>query len=222
MRAAVLLPFLAVGRVLSQNTNSDEDDENQAITESLSILAESVTTTIDEATVPTGDYITYTTTSYLTSHGTVIDSTAVTVTSTPGSNITVANATTTSTSDTVTVLMGGQTTISGNATNNATQTSSQTPSATPVVNTQPCNGWPEFCNRKYSNITMVAAHNSPFVVPGNVASNQALGVQYQLDDGVRMRRQPRLSKLKNSQLTLYSTIPSPQFERHHAALPQQL
>jgi hypothetical protein len=186
MRAAVLLPFLAVGRVLSQNTNSNEDDENQAITESLSSLAESVTTTINEATVPTGEYITYTTTSYLTSHGTVIDSTAVTVTSTPGSNITVANATTTSTSDTVTVLMGGQTTISGNATNNATQTSSQTPSATPVVNTQPCNGWPEFCNRKYSNITMVAAHNSPFVMPGNVASNQALGVQYQLDDGVRM------------------------------------
>ncbi|KAL2836148.1 PLC-like phosphodiesterase [Aspergillus pseudoustus] len=185
MKAASLLPFLAVGWVLSQNTNSNTEDE-QAITDSLSSLLGNFTTTIDDATVPTGEYITYTTTSYLTSHGSVIDSTAVEVTATPGSNITVANATTTSTSDTVTVLMGGQTTISGNATNNATQTSSHTPSATPVVNTQPCNGWPEFCNRKYSNITMVAAHNSPFVVQGNVASNQALDVEYQLDDGIRM------------------------------------
>ncbi|KAL2817865.1 PLC-like phosphodiesterase [Aspergillus granulosus] len=185
MKAASLLPFLAVGRVLAQNTNSDDDSDEQAITESLSSLLGTVTTTIDDATVPTGEYITYTTTSYLTSHGSVIDSTTFNVTTTSGSNTTTANATTTSSSDTVTVLVGGQTTISGNATN-ATQTSSHTPSATPVVNTQPCNGWPEFCNRKYSNITMVAAHNSPFVVQGNVASNQALDVQYQLDDGIRM------------------------------------
>ncbi|KAL2872151.1 PLC-like phosphodiesterase [Aspergillus lucknowensis] len=182
MRAACLLPLLAVGRALSQSVADDE----QAISESLAHLAESVSTTIDGATVPTGEYITYTTTSYLTDQGSVVGSTAIEVTGTPGSNMIAANATTTTTSDTITVLMGGQTTITGNATNNATQTSAPTPSSTPVVNTQPCNGYTEFCNRKYSNITMVAAHNSPFVMKGNVAANQALDVLYQLDDGVRM------------------------------------
>jgi hypothetical protein len=32
---------------------------------------------------------------------------------------------------------------------------------------------------------MVCAHNSPFTVPGNVASNQELSVTTQLNDGVR-------------------------------------
>ncbi|CEJ82532.1 hypothetical protein VHEMI02591 [[Torrubiella] hemipterigena] len=63
---------------------------------------------------------------------------------------------------------------------NATATSSQAPK-----NTQPCNQYVEFCKRKYSNITMVGCHNSPFVRPGNVASNQELPVKLQLNDGVR-------------------------------------
>jgi hypothetical protein len=84
--------------------------------------------------------------------------------------------------------MGGQqTTLTGNSTANSSTSATPSPSSTPVVNTQPCNGYPEFCDRKYSNITMVAAHNSPFAIQGNVAANQALGVEYQLDDGVRMR-----------------------------------
>lgn len=84
------------------------------------------------------------------------------------------------TSDTVTVLGG---TAAPNATASSTATSQ-----TPVANHQPCNGWPEFCTRKYSNITMVAAHNSPFVRKGSVAANQALDVTTQLDDGIRMRK----------------------------------
>ena len=71
---------------------------------------------------------------------------------------------------------------SGNSTTRRTATSS---SARPT-NTQPCNGYPEFCNRKYSNITHIAAHNSPFDIQGNVASNQQYGVTTQLNDGVRM------------------------------------
>lgn len=63
---------------------------------------------------------------------------------------------------------------------NATATASQAPK-----NTQPCNQYVEFCKRKYSNITMVGCHNSPFVRPGNVASNQELPVKLQLNDGVR-------------------------------------
>jgi hypothetical protein len=86
-----------------------------------------------------------------------------------------------------TLLVGGQATsaasLDGTALRNATSTSS---SAQPT-NTQPCNGHPEFCSRTFSNITMVAAHNSPFVVKNNAASNQALPVTTQLNDGIRMR-----------------------------------
>lgn len=71
---------------------------------------------------------------------------------------------------------------------NATATASSTSTQTPVVNTRPCNNYAEFCARKYSNITMVAAHNSPFVRKGNAAANQALDVTAQLDDGIRMRK----------------------------------
>ena len=97
------------------------------------------------------------------------------------------NSTTTgnSTSATQTLLVGSaQTTSVSNGTRsaNATATSS---SARPV-NTVPCNGHPSFCSRSYSNITHVAAHNSPFVRPGNAASNQMLEVETQLNDGIRM------------------------------------
>ncbi|KAF2809636.1 PLC-like phosphodiesterase [Mytilinidion resinicola] len=87
-----------------------------------------------------------------------------------------------STSNSVILLVGGYSasTKSGNSTATST-TSSVLP-----TNTQPCNGYPEFCTRKYSNITEVTAHNSPFDVKNNAASNQALGVTTQLNDGIRM------------------------------------
>ena len=102
-----------------------------------------------------------------------------------GSN---SSSTYTTSSDSVTVLVGGgmQTTVIGNASTSASGSASATPSSSPVVNTQPCNGYPELCTRKYSNITMVAAHNSPFVKQGNVAANQVLDVTTQLNDGIRM------------------------------------
>ncbi|KAF2471902.1 PLC-like phosphodiesterase [Lindgomyces ingoldianus] len=52
-------------------------------------------------------------------------------------------------------------------------------------NSQPCNNYVEFCNRRLSNISLVVAHNSPFVVPHNVASNQDRRVSLQLEDGIR-------------------------------------
>ncbi|KAG6064857.1 hypothetical protein E4U32_008056 [Claviceps aff. humidiphila group G2b] len=63
---------------------------------------------------------------------------------------------------------------------NFTATTSSAPK-----NTQPCNKYVEFCTRKYSNITNVGCHNSPFVRPGNSGSNQELDVTAQLNDGVR-------------------------------------
>ncbi|KAL8857372.1 MAG: hypothetical protein Q9178_006138 [Gyalolechia marmorata] len=74
--------------------------------------------------------------------------------------------------------------VNGTATANSTAT--RTSTSDQPTNTQPCNNYPELCTRKYSNITEVAAHNSPFVAPNNAAANQALGVIHQLNDGIRM------------------------------------
>lgn len=67
-----------------------------------------------------------------------------------------------------------------------TGTASTTSSSSTPVNTLPCNNYPEFCNRKYSNITEVCAHNSAFAVKNNAGSNQQYGILDQLNDGVRM------------------------------------
>jgi hypothetical protein len=72
-------------------------------------------------------------------------------------------------------------------TNGAVGPKDSTTSARPT-NTQPRNNYLEFCTRRYSNITEVCAHNSPFVRKNDVAANQVIEVTIQLDDGIRMRR----------------------------------
>ena len=111
-------------------------------------------------------------------------------TTTMTSNATETASSNSTTSATRTLLVGGSasttsTALNGTNIRNGTATSTST-SAAPT-NTQPCNGHPAFCNRKFSNITYVAAHNSPFIKPGNAASNQMLPVTTQLEDGIRMR-----------------------------------
>lgn len=64
-------------------------------------------------------------------------------------------------------------------------TVSTTSTAAHPTSTVACNNYPEFCSRKFSNITEVSAHNSPFVQIGNPASNQEYSVTAQLDDGIR-------------------------------------
>lgn len=66
-----------------------------------------------------------------------------------------------------------------------TPNSTQSTTTARPTNTQPCNNHVEFCTRKYSNISCVGAHNSPFVRPGNSGSNQQLDVTAQLNDGIR-------------------------------------
>ncbi|KAF2013829.1 PLC-like phosphodiesterase [Aaosphaeria arxii CBS 175.79] len=96
-----------------------------------------------------------------------------------GAPNTTASMSSTSKTNTLTQLVGGTpTTLNG--------TASSTSAAPQPSNTQPCNNYPEFCTRKYSNITEVCAHNSPFAVKRNVGSNQAYGVTAQLNDGIRM------------------------------------
>lgn len=74
---------------------------------------------------------------------------------------------------------------SGQGSVTATGSLAPTASSPPTNFTRPCNGYAALCDRKYSNYTMVGTHNSPFVRPGNAASNQELDVGFQLDDGVR-------------------------------------
>lgn len=169
-----LLPLLVgiIPIVAAQDSTTTDD--------ALVVLNGQTATSVDHASIPTGVYITYSSTITLSS------SADIPIQTSNGSIIAsvTGNSTSNSTTNSVMVLggAGGTATISGSASSTAANSTS-----TPVVNTRPCNGYPEFCTRKYSNITMVAAHNSPFNRPGNAASNQALSVTSQLNDGIRMR-----------------------------------
>lgn len=165
---SLLLLGAVAANVLGQETISD--DRTTATGSTLSI---------SEVQTPTGPYQSPTTQVTL---GTDMGSMDNGATSMASDNAT-SRSTIQSTSETVTFLTGSAvstTTLAGNF------SSSSTSSATPqVTNTQPCNNYPEFCNRKYSNITHVACHNSPFVTPNNLAANQQYDVTAQLNDGVR-------------------------------------
>lgn len=88
---------------------------------------------------------------------------------------------TSSASESVSLLVGTVTATMANATGTSGGAAAPT-----MTNTVPCNGYAEFCARNYSNITYIGAHNSPFAVPNNAASNQEYNVFAQLNDGVRM------------------------------------
>lgn len=80
--------------------------------------------------------------------------------------------TTTSSSKAIETFLRGSSTDPGSA-------------STPTAGSATCNGYAEFCDRKYSNITYVVAHNSPFHKAHNAASNQDFDVTTQLNDGIR-------------------------------------
>ena len=143
--------------------------------------------------LPTGtqvSYRTYTATSTFPS-GSLSGATellATTIAIANGTSLTSSSGSgSTSSSRSVTILAGGQRgfpTTSG--TNSSTNATSSTSTSAQPVNTQPCNNYPQLCSRSYSNITYVAAHNSPFVNRNNAAANQEYGVFAQLNDGIRM------------------------------------
>ncbi|KAF3385605.1 putative secreted protein [Penicillium rolfsii] len=187
MRWSSLALALLAGVVIAADTTTSESSTTSRSDSSTSINLSSATTVTNPSTMPlpSGSYITYSTTITLDNGN---SSVLVSTTVAPNATATTSgNQTITTTSDSVTVLIGGgHTTTLGNGTMNATTTASSTSTQTPIVNTRPCNNYAEFCARNYSNITMVAAHNSPFVRKGNAASNQDLDVTAQLDDGIRM------------------------------------
>ncbi|KAI9728895.1 MAG: hypothetical protein M1834_007153 [Cirrosporium novae-zelandiae] len=155
--------------------------------------------------VPTSGvtYLSYTSTITLTNTKKTKTKTKKKTTTTTGStsddfsSMAAANSSTTTTkkktttTPSVTVLSGHHKTTSTSTAHNGTMTtnngtSTTTSTTTTPLNTQPCNNYPEFCIRKYSNITEVGTHNSPFVRASNAAANQELDVTTQLDDGIRM------------------------------------
>ncbi|KIW30480.1 uncharacterized protein PV07_06222 [Cladophialophora immunda] len=171
----------------------------QAYSQSDVVTLSGTTETTESPTATGADYATSGTTyadesstltiTATTDYATVTDLSSIFATSngTAASSSTGSGNATTTSSATETLLVGGSkttTTLNGTATSN--QTASSTSSSAQPTNTVPCNGHPSFCNRKFSNITHVAAHNSPFVRPGNLASNQMLDVETQLNDGIRM------------------------------------
>lgn len=152
-----------------------------------------ITATHADHEFPTADYASSSSTKTL-SHEEANNSAPTVVDPVPPGSDNASTVTSVSDSVTMTMLVGGQhTKLLTNVTANSTRTPTPSPSASPIINTQPCNGHPEFCSRKYSNVSIIAAHNSPFVKPGNVAANQALDVESQLDDGIRMRMYLSLS-----------------------------
>ena len=155
---------------------------------------------VTEASLPTGPYISYSTTETLTTStlSSPISTEAIVSTATSGSS----TITTTLGSTTIfsySTIIGGNTTDSSNTSTSSqlllqgsvqpttsvlNGTANATTTATPALatNTQPCNNYPEFCSKKYGNITAVSAHNSPFLKTNNAAANQALPVTTQLND----------------------------------------
>lgn len=119
---------------------------------------------------PTGTYLSISSTRTLTSDTTGLGSMTGSESVMGTGNVTSSSSTATRTElrgssrETTTVLNG-----TASATDNST--SSSTSSSAQPTNTTPCNGYSEFCNRKYSNITNIMAHNSPFV-GGGAADNQ--------------------------------------------------
>jgi hypothetical protein len=161
----------------SSSTASSSETTSFSFTNSFSII----TTTVPESDFTGSQY------TYLTYN----DQSQVTETSSSSSGASSGTSSGTATGTSVTQSV--QTTTHQNVTQIAgsSHTGTTTSSAPAVSNTVPCNNYPEFCNRKYSNITEVCAHNSAFSIKNNAASNQVLSIVDQLDDGVRMSMHPR-------------------------------
>ncbi|KAK4551970.1 hypothetical protein LTR86_010762 [Recurvomyces mirabilis] len=174
--SSLWLLCLAAIRVRSQTTNQAISFTNTFSTLS-SIPTSDFTGSQFTYISPTGQSTLSSSSTSISSYGEASNSTATSnATATSSSN---SQAMTSSSSQSL-FAIGGTVSATGTATGSRTST------ATLPSNTLPCNNYPEFCNRKYSNITEVCAHNSAFSIKNNAASNQALSITDQLNDGIRM------------------------------------
>ena len=197
----MLLSALPLGLLLLVETHAQSSSPNALASASASLYASGIllsgANTVGSSVsnlggddIPTGSdvsYISYSTTITQNSSTVILATTfAAAANGSVLSNASFTQSSSTSTS--ISLLRGTKgasaTTSSSNSTSNST--ASRTSTGAGPTNTQPCNNYPEFCSRSYSNITFVAAHNSPFVNPNNAAANQQLPVLNQLNDGIRM------------------------------------
>ncbi|KAJ5893880.1 PLC-like phosphodiesterase [Penicillium taxi] len=172
----------AADKTTDQTTTSSADSTDSTDS-SLALTGGTTITNPSAVAVPTGEYESYTSTITLddgkTTSTFVLNATITgNSTATPTGNQTTV---TTTHSNSLTVLVGASPTNGTNST-----ATSSTSTAALATNTQVCNSYVEYCQRSYSNITMIAAHNSPFVRQGNAAANQEYSVTDQLNDGIRM------------------------------------
>lgn len=70
--------------------------------------------------------------------------------------------------------------------------------------TTKCNGHAEYCNRRYSNVSLIGAHDSPFVGP-LPQQNQNLEVTAQLTFGIRFLQGQTHRNPENGELELCHT-----------------
>lgn len=209
-----------IGLALAQDTTTTTSHTSTTRSSTSYDISDASTIT-DSVAVPSGTYATYSSTITLGDGDTSLE--AFTTSIAPNATTTGNQTVVTTTSNSVTVLVGGGgTTTLGNNSMNATATTTSTATTTPVINTRPCNGYVELCGRNYSNITNVAAHNSPFDRAGNAASNQMFDVTAQLNDGVRMCKSSRSILSTHLILTFPSAIPNSLPEWYHVALPYLL
>lgn len=176
---SLLSIFLAAQHVSAQDATSSQNLDSPTPVSGSTLTSTSISTasvsieTLSQPQTVELDYGTVLVTSIV--GGSVIggpsgNSTALSPSTSASSS---ASSQSTSTGSLVAIVGGGS---------SATATSSSRPRPS---NTRPCNGYSEFCNRKFSNVSMVVAHNSPFVVPHNAASNQVFPVLHQLENGIR-------------------------------------
>ncbi|PYH50051.1 uncharacterized protein BP01DRAFT_412863 [Aspergillus saccharolyticus JOP 1030-1] len=74
----------------------------------------------------------------------------------------------------------------------------------PVLAQSACNGQSAYCNRRYSNLTQVGAHDSPFVGP-LPQQNQNIDVTAQLDLGIRFLQGQTHQSIDNETILLCHT-----------------
>ncbi|KAF9741273.1 hypothetical protein PMIN06_012351 [Paraphaeosphaeria minitans] len=176
---SLLSIFLAAQPIIAQDASSSEDLASPTPVSRSSLTSSSISTASVSISTPSGPQTV------------VLDYGSVLVTSIVGESVvggsrndsTNAPSSASASPSAKSTSSGSLVAITGAPGNsNATATASSRPRPS---NTRPCNGHAEFCNRKLSNVTMVVAHNSPFVVPHNAASNQVYPVLNQLEDGIR-------------------------------------
>ncbi|KAF4624332.1 hypothetical protein G7Y89_g13840 [Cudoniella acicularis] len=202
MYSSKILPYALLFAITAKAQSSSDSSSSSSSADTTAL------TGVSEEATPTGNYISYASTITIptTTTSSAITTSPIVSTISSGSStrITTLGSTTifgietaigsnttgtssqSSTTSSQLVLQGSARTSSVSLNGTASSSRTSTSSAAEARNTTPCNNYPEFCYRKYGNITEVSAHNSPFVKSGNAAANQALPVTTQLDDGIRL------------------------------------